>query len=321
MGVLAACATDEVPTPDVEATSFVEVYALPEGHRAQLDLLFVIDATTAMASYQDRVAALPAAFERAFPSIGFGLIDVHIGVTTTGGALRGSSAVGGPFMTMYTEFDLTRVANFGGTLVEALSPLVNVGAASAAPNQPLAAALKVLEENPGGFHRAGTPLGIVIVSASDDASPLAASEYARLIKAIEEPTNVGIAAITDGPTPRLDELLTGFVNRAVRGALIDDAQPALEFFGQFIKSTLAGACWHPSDVDPITPGNQFDCTFTVMIRDQERVLPPCRLPGDQFCWSFEAANYCEVGRLEPQFPPYGINFFRPALRAECVVLR
>lgn len=325
LALCAACASDDAPSSGPDAESHVAVFEYPGGGPPQLDLLVVIDDTVAMAPYQDRMAMLPSVIEQAYLSIGDGLVDMHIAVTTDG-TLRRVPAVAGSYVAIRTDFDLARPANFTGTLLDAVTPLTSVGAANTAPYQPLAAVKRVFEENPDGFIRDNASIGIVIISASDDASPGTPADYAQFISATrEDPYEIMVSRIVVNPSPRLDELATGFMNRTSTTSLADgDLAGALTVFAQAIRTILRGNCWHVSDIDPITPGPQYDCTFTATIRDVPRVLPPCKLPDDQFCWSLVHSNDgCSddgYEPLEPEIRPYHFWWFVPPLRAECVVL-
>lgn len=325
IAVLVGCGVDESAAPSFEGTSRVEVHELGPWGPPQLDLLFVIDSTTTMAQFQDRMAMLPSLIEQAYRSIGGGVVDMHIGVTTDG-ELRRFSSIGGPYITIRTELDLARITNFTGTLVEAAGHLTNVGAASTAPNRPLEALRRVLAENPDGLIRLNAPLGVVIISASDDTSAGVVGEIVQFVKSTKsDPANVYLVGVTQIPTPRLDEFFAAFPNRNFVVPIADgDLAAALGFLERAMKMILPAFCWNASDVDALTPGPQYDCTVTTMIRGEPNVLPPCKVEGDQFCWSlFNASQFCsdnDFTPLEPSLPPYNLRFFRPAFRMECVVL-
>src|SRR5262245_31183887 len=100
---LTACAVDE-PSAAPDVTSRVNVYEVGPYGPPRLDVLFVIDPSSAMAPYADRMATLPSIIEQAYLASG-GILDMHIGVTTTG-ELRRVPSVGGSFVTITTDFDL-----------------------------------------------------------------------------------------------------------------------------------------------------------------------------------------------------------------------
>lgn len=325
---LAACVSEPPPPQDgVDAVSFVEEHVLPAKPRSSLDLLIVIDDTVAMAEYQARLASLPAVIEQLVTSLDSGLryFDVHIAVTSNDGVLRSIPALADPFAALYLDYDLTTIANYTGSLASVLAQLVDVGATNTGPSQPLAA-LQLALEHDSSFLRANAYLGVVIVSATDDASGDSVAAYAQWLKSLKtDPANVVLVGVTGNATPRLDELLAAFPDRHTEVALTaDDYAPAIGIFGQLVKTTLEGYCWNASDVDPITPGPQYDCTFAAIYGGAEHVLPPCTggEGADAFCWSLAPASYCpSPEELEPTVRPYDLWLFRPELRAQCVVNR
>ena len=137
-----------------------------------------------------------------------------------------------------------------------------------------------------------------------------------------DPSNLFVASITRQPLPRFDEFLAEFPNRQL-SVSIDEADwtPVFDAFARLSRTILPAICWHASDVDPETPGPQYDCTFTATIQGNQWRLPPCVFPGDQFCWMLRPQMGCfpEPG-LDTEFPPWGDFVFRPAIHAECVVL-
>jgi hypothetical protein len=324
--LLACCAAcvDSAPSGSgIEGVSHVEVHELPAFGPPKLDVVFVVDDTIAMEPYQERLAGLPAVFEQTFLVTLAGQVDMHVAVATSTGGLRRIPSVGSAYMSIRTEYDLARITNFTESFRTTFEKLSVVAASSTGANQPLDAARRVVEANPDGLLRPSVPLAIVLVTASDDASSEAVSTYADIFESSKgDPGNVMVIALAAGSTPRLDELFAALPNRYRVSSLADDYQPALDHLGQMIKTILPGLCWNASDVDPATPGAQYDCTFTATIRGAQRVLPPCELPGDQFCWSLVPSDHgcAEHAPLKPELPPYRFWTFLPAMRAECVVL-
>ncbi len=321
--VLSACVSDEPATVGIEGESHVEVHDLPGWGPPQIDLLFVVDDTTAMAPYRERVAELPSIIADAYPNLGSGLVDLHIAVTSNDGMLRRAHPNGQPFVAIRTEFDLQHATNFQGTLREALGRLTATDATSTGPSTPLAAVQRVLESDDGGFRREDASLGIVVMTASDDASPEPVGDYARRFKASKlDPAMIVVSGIVAQPSPRLEELLAEFPNRhTVVSIDAPDYGPTFTLIGQLIRTILPGMCWNASDVDPVTPGIQYECTFTVEIRGAQRVLPECKLDGEQFCWKLIPDRQCAGGNPHGVvMPPYHFYWFVPALHVECVVL-
>lgn len=324
LGLFAACADRMPADPGIEAISHVADYQIRRGGPPMYDLLIVIDDTAAMAPYQDRLAMLPAIVEHWTRSSWGGLLDIRIAVTTNDGILRRTPSVADPFVASQIEFDLARTTNYEWTLPDALAALMDIEATSGGPSQPLAALRLALEGNPDGFLREGAQLGIVIISAVDDASPLPVTEYASWLKS-SSPWGLYITGIHANPSPRLDQLYRAFPNASLTIS-IDDSDHSLAFapHGEHVTTILPGMCWTASDLDPEAPGSQYDCTFSAEIRGEERLLPPCVDDGDQFCWRLVHSNQgCVPGDhepLRPEIPPYRFFAFNPKLRAQCVVL-
>lgn len=320
---VAAC-VDASPT-SLEATSRVTVWESDGYGPPQLDVLVVIDDTSAAAPYSNRLATLPSVIENTYVSINGGTVDMHIGVTTDG-TLRHVTPSGASYASIRTDFDLLRMTNFTGTLGEAMTSLTNVGTENPAPFQPLAAVRRVLEENPDAFLRPNAYLGIVIISASDDASPDRVTDYAAWLKSVKpDPNNIVVIGITASPSARLDELFAQFPYRAYVGSITDgDYLAPFMNLRLLIRTIIPGLCMHVSDVDLDTPGAQYDCTVTTWIRGSPQVLPPCKLAGDQLCWSLiDSSQECgpEIGftPVKPYMPPYRFFTFVPPFRMECVV--
>lgn len=325
LALCAACTTD-APTGGIEGVSYVDVHEFPAAPAPQLDLLLIIDDTPAMAAYQDQLATLPAQVVHAFTMTNRAIHDLHIAVATMDGTLRVAPSIGGAFMTMHTDYDFARVTNFTGTFADALGRLTSVGTAGTTANQPLAALRRVAEVHPDGFLRDDAALGIVIITASDDTSPDAAAEYARLAQLLKtDPTNVIATGITLAPTPRLDEFFAAFPNRNLVVPIAGgEYEPVFTQFARYVRSVGSLSCWNDPDTDPLAPGSQYDCTFTAFIRDEPRLLWPCRFEGDELCWRMRDTSVpCSApGKtVEPETPPWGIDVFRPAMRIECVVNR
>ena len=127
VGALPAC-TDDTTPPTIEGETHIATYWVGERHPPQIDVLFVIDDTTAMAPWQDRIAELPTVVESALGSIEGGFQDLRIAVTTNGGALRTTPGIAEPYLFVSRNPDGTYDTNFSGTLHDALAPFVAVGA-------------------------------------------------------------------------------------------------------------------------------------------------------------------------------------------------
>jgi len=323
---LALVACTETPEPSgITATSHVATYDTPGGYAPQLDLLIVIDDTTAMAPYAERVAMLPDLIETALrPEY-----DLRVAVTTNGGALRAPAGSPDPFLATRLGFDLARASSFDRSLADALRPLTSVGAASAGGSQPLAAVRAALDGNPGGFLREDAALGIVIVTASDDASPDAVSDYATWIEERKASAyDVMVSVIHVNDSPRLDSFLTLLSAPESVDVPLDSGDPSAAFtaFEAAIRSIIPGICWIASDLDPETAGAQYDCTVSADVDGRELLLRPCsgEQDDDPLCWRLVPSGpECSGdtdGFLEPRIAAYHFFSFVPPLHAQCVVL-
>src|SRR5262245_59973062 len=102
--VLALCAgcTGDDSGGGIEGTAHVETFDLPAAVPPKIDILFVIDDTTAMASHQAPLAAMPAQLEALVSGAYGNAGQYHVGVvttdSTTGGNLRTASPVNGTFI-------------------------------------------------------------------------------------------------------------------------------------------------------------------------------------------------------------------------------
>lgn len=314
---LAVGCTDPAPSDDPVVTSHVEEHSWGPRPPQQLDVLFVIDDSSATAGHADRIAELADVVDRV---LGDSLFSIRIAVTSNDGRLRPAPS-STPVLDLPLEYDLTRETNFHGTLADNLRAMFDVGTASAASSRLFDAQREALEHDVHGFLRPNAHLLIVTVSAQDDASTVDPHEHAAWLEAWKpEPAGVAVAGIYAMPAPRLDAFHAAVPYRSVTVSLDDpDHSEAIELASSFYKSTLALPCANASDVDPVAPGAQFDCTFTATIRDTERVLPPCRTETDSFCWEMLENPSCTTG-LEPRVRPYNYNLFTPAIRSQCVVL-
>jgi hypothetical protein len=167
-----------------------------------LDLLFVIDDSGGMADHQARLAQSFPVLVNELASQAGGLPDLHVGVISTdmgtkasgsaspappvgqigaggcaatgkGGNLTVNSApVTGAFLSDIGQSDGTRVRNYTGDLVTAVSTMMRLGASGCGFEQPLAAMRAALDGNPSnaGFLRPEGLLAIVILTDEDDCS-------------------------------------------------------------------------------------------------------------------------------------------------------
>lgn len=316
-----AC-TDDFERRPPDAHSHVASYWLPEVRPPKLDLLFVIDDTTAMAPYQARLAELAGAVDSAFDASDGGIPDLRIGVTTNGGALRRSPEVVGSYLYDMRKPDGTHETNFGGTLHAALASLLDVGAAGTGPSRLFDATERAIATE---LVRDDAYLGIVTLSATDDASERPSADYASAIKdAKTDPTDVLVSGIYPAGATRLDTFHTAFPSRSKVTALDEaDWSRVLEQARQLFKGGLGLPCMPaPLDLDPEVPGDQIDCAMAYWIDGVEQgPLQHCG-SGDLPCWELVEAT--QVGcTYEPETFQMKVHGFgdpyHPEVRGQCVV--
>lgn len=311
--LLAACADDPPPSGPA-ITSQVDYHEIPAQPAQQLDLLVVIDNTAAMAPYQDRIAVVPTMIDAVVARVYHGLTNVHVAVTTNGGAI-------GSVLSDVTAWDGTHATSFQGSLADALAPLVSVGTSNTGPSQPLAAMHSALT-TPQGFLRDNAYLAVVTITASDDASP--AFDYVTFLKGLKtDPANVIVSGVYPQPSGTLDAFYAAFPNRNTVVS-IDNGEysPAFEQIGQLYRTTLGAPCYTPPlDIDPVTPGDQFECDVSAWDEGIElATLPACNGadPTTGTCWEYQSYPGCPAGTAF--FHMRGLwSLFHPTIHIQCVV--
>lgn len=332
-----ACTDDGPSGGGTTGETHVETYQLPARVAPKLDLLFVIDDTTAMASHQTALQALPAMVEAGLASSTGVVAHYHLGVITTdaasGGKLRTSSSVQGTFINHDEGTFGGSPNNYTGSLAAALGSLFPSSAASNAQNQPLATTRAALDSNAfnAGFSRSDAYLGIVTISASDDASSSTPEEYATFLKSAEtDPTNVIVSGVIPASATRLQTFHAQFPNRNdVSSIDASDYSGALDMFAQIYKTTLGYACnKEPADLDATTPGPQYDCSFVYIDGTAEHLLRQCGTTTGP-CWEFVVADpqICTDPALRAHLQTRGFTSstsssgdpYHPEVRGQCVV--
>jgi len=271
----------------------------------RLDVLFVVDDTAAMAPHREALAAaLPAMaqtlrVEHGPPSLG--PPSLHVGFIRAGScdtSTRGSACGVAGEQFLRSEWCHT-IDNFSGGWEETFACLGDLGVASCAPSQPLAAAQRFLTGAPPpgweGFLRADTHLLIVVVAAQDDASgPQAALtpilEIAAAIKATKpDPSRFSVSAIGPGgdcaageaPAPRLLDFVEEFGANGIYVPLCGgEFTRHLQRFGELLNFGIPRACVaNVRDIDPATPGLQADCSVEDLAKTPDGTRTASRLPS------------------------------------------
>jgi hypothetical protein len=287
-----------------------------------------------MASHQAPLAALPMQLQGALDS-SYGVVaNYHFGVITTDNAtLRRASGITEPFVVHDNTFS-GPVNNYQGTLADALGSLFPSSAASTASNQPLAMTRSALDNNAAnaGFLRSDAYLGVVAITATDDASLGAVDDYVSFLKGVKsDPTRVIVSGVFPVGAARLTGFHAKFPNRSDMQSIEDaDYAGSLELFTQVYKTSLGYACnKEPADLDPQTPGNQFDCAFVSIDNGVEKRLPQCGATITAPCWEFviDSGMICPdpAARAHLQTRGYTTSMsaygdpFHPAIRGQCIV--
>lgn len=323
--IVAACATTPDPRTDApDLTSHVATFAYSTGTYApELDVLFVIDDTPAMAPFRAGVVASAARLAEALEPDGLPSPSLHFAVTTAdaiaGGALHQTAAAPHGYLSDILTPEGVRVRSYPGGLVDALAGVLDVGAASTSPNEPLEAARLALGTQ--GFRRPGARLVLVVIAAQDDASPADVSSYsAPWLDPAQQTTFV--IGIYPRPAPRLDALLATFGQRGMFTA-IDQADfgAVLDPLAQIWTSSLACPCApRPLDLDPATPGDQVDCSIVATLEGDtglyDQQLPAC--PAEGPCWRFDPGCCPAAPDVEFQIVGAGLRY-QPPFFGQCVV--
>jgi hypothetical protein len=174
----------------------------------KLDLLFVIDDSSAMAPYQDALQANAPVFMNILLSLAFP-VDLQIAVAHGSNGVLADPAPcgvqGGARFLEDSHHDL--VKNFTGALPDAFACLAQIGTNATVPGQPLAATLTALTTN-SDFLRDTAYFLVVIIAPQDDMSPQDAQTYANEISSMKPAGRVMASVVA----PVEAQKLRAFVN-------------------------------------------------------------------------------------------------------------
>lgn len=220
----------------------------PISGTAPFDILVVVDRSPAMVAHAENVAAnLPRMIEWArFP-------NMHLGVIAADGdgSFETAAAVDGEHIVDLELTDGTHLRNYEGTLADVFATL-------AAPQgdggtaRPLEALRRALTSHPT-FRRADAFLLVVVLSASDDASPDAPETYVDFVTSLAPEGRIAVSAAMPvgdcGTAPRLAAFTSAFEDRAlVHGICEPDLSRLLALASP--KTTLAGPPCLPALAEP-----------------------------------------------------------------------
>jgi len=268
-------------------TSWRQTYEFPthNAHNRSVDILLVVDDTSAMAPHASALAAGLAGIgqQLAYPGP---INSLHIGAVRAGscdastrGLACGVGGVGSPEQFLRSEWCHT-MTNFSSAFPDAVACLGDLGASNCGPAQPLATAVQLLA-GPAragweGFLRPDAYLMIVVIAAQDDASgppgsltPI--SELAAATKALKPDTSQilvsiigpGDCAAGDVPGPRLTYFMSEFGAFGLYMPLCSgEWSRAVERVTSMTNQAYPPPCVRGDvrDTVPGTPGLQASCT-------------------------------------------------------------
>ncbi|HUS33659.1 MAG TPA: hypothetical protein VMZ53_34395 [Kofleriaceae bacterium] len=269
----------------------------------QLDLLFVVDDTPAMAPYRERILELGPLTASSLRGYSGGMPDVHIAVATE--------------TTLSTISDVhnndgSRTTSYRGVLDDVLASMLDVGAASSSPSQPLATIERALSRT--DFVRPDTNFMTVTISANDDHSLDSVDHYVDAVKSRTQ--NSVAAGVFPAQSPRLehfheafDPFHAGFVTT------LDDSDWSVVMEPTNSIVDFLYPCFY--DERPVEP---YECSISMIENDVETVLPPCSSTPEGACWQIVPDPSCVGDRgigttidVRGYARPY-----RPHLVGQCV---
>lgn len=288
----------------------------------KVDLLFVIDDTTAIAPYADLVAAGYVDMARALQTLPLsGPASLHVGFVRAGScdaSTRGAACgLAAPDHYLRSEW-CEMTTNFSGGFDATFACLADLGATDCAPAQPLSAVLRTLADPAPagwvGFLRPDAYLIVVVIAAADDASGppeslTPVSAFAAAVKSLKlDPAQTLASAIVPhacvaggNPAPRLTEFVNNF---GANGIIVDlcggQLARALDRVTSNIQTSVEPACVrNVRDIDPGTPGLQADCAVEDFLHSADNSWTPSALPScDQSappCWRLLPTDACGDG--------------------------
>jgi len=286
----------------------------------KLDLLIVVDDTSAIAPHLDALAAGFADMAQQLQGPG-PKISLHVGFIRSGGCdarTRGATcglAASEEFVRSEWCQTISNL-NYPSDLSGAFVCLGDFGGDDCGPAQPLAAAVRTLAGPPlpgwAGFVRPDAMLMILVVGATDDASGAAGSlapvaDLVAAVRALKPDSSYILAAVigpggncTAGgePGPRLMEFVNAFgANGLYYPLCAEHLGVALSRATTSINVDLQRPCFTSvRDTDPDAPGLQAECAAQDHVRGPDGTwttgtLPSCDAAAPP-CWRLlPAAGY------------------------------
>ena len=330
--VVSGCIDDrDVQLPEEPVQVKAETFELPQASPLPLDILIVVDNSSAMADVEANVVANLPAFG-AFFEKNSGWWDRHIGVVTADigcadrAPWRHDGLTNERFFIDWRHLDGTRTKNFDGTLADHLPAAMAAGHDGCGAHRPLDAIVAALDPATR-FRRTDADLIIVIIGASDDRSVIGIDDAIANIRArVDSPDSFGpriaTAVIAPEHAARLRTFAHDIDDREVDRFAAITTDDLLSGFGWgFHTADSWGVhCFQSEflDVDAAAAGMQASCTVSDVVRDRdsrttiyEKALPGCT-GSNRPCWrvevrpvecGYEVGYGIEIDRID--FPPPG----------------
>ena len=131
------------------------------------------------------------------------------------------------------------------------------------------------------FMRPDAFLAVVIVSATDDASPGSVASYMDALKALKTPALLLFGIVTHSKHARLGAFQEQFPLRATSVSIDDDWTEAFIQIAEVGPAPLASPCFgaEPIDSDPLRPGLESSCVVVLEARDRlpAEIVPQCQM--------------------------------------------
>jgi hypothetical protein len=289
----------------------------------KVDILFVIDDTSAIASHAADLAAgfaklADAANQPVRPT------SIHAGFIRAGRCDTSTRASACDVTEQFMRHEWCgTVNNFGGPFTSTFGCLADLGTDDCGPVQPLAAAVTLLRGPPPagweGFLRPDAYLLVVVVTASDDASgppgsPTPVLDIAAGLKALkQDPSQVLVTVVGPGdcggsvpPYARLTEFVNQFgANGIAVGLCTGGLAASLDrVLNYTIYDSLEPACVQDvRDTDPVQPGLQPSCSVLDYAYDEQTgngtiaAIPSCDLSAPP-CWRLTPNGTCAIFSID-----------------------
>lgn len=278
--MVAVACVDEPREPAEIHHVTVERKLIPLAGPRKLDLLFVVDASAAMAPYAERLLDNAPALIDALDALPTGRPDLHLAVTISdpaaGGAFqfsRGGTSREEGFFTDLRLGDGARVTNYGGDLRARLASVLLPSRFGDVATEPLGVIDDALEAHPE-FLRRDAHLYVVILTARADTSGVLGGDVAQWLGDVtgnEGQVSVALVAPPAVHAGQLAALLAALPERNAYVSLDEaDLSVALAPYAALHRMTLGLACFQ-------SPVIEASCGSWLEYEDPRtaRTISPC----------------------------------------------